>query len=356
MRPDSMFSQCITLAGRVFGQAGRNATGRKSMRRMMNRTRYTRRSNVEPLEPRHLLAGNVVISEFLTANQTGVRDATGAASDWIELHNLGAAPVDLGGWFLTDRADYLSSWQLPSRILAPDEYLVVFASGFGGQIGGELHTSFRLSTSGEYLALVESDGVTIASEFQPAYPPQVIDVSFGRDSSGSLLYYTAPTPGAANGTGQAQIPQGIYISEFMAVNHATLADDDGDFADWIEIHNAGTTAVNLSNWSLSDDPYNLSRWTFPAVTVGPDEFLVVFASGNNRRDPAGELHTVFKLDGGGEYLALADPSGTVVSDYEYYPAQSTDVSYGLSPDLREVRYFAEPTPGAQPRRAVADYL
>lgn len=294
-----------------------------------------------------MLAGDVVISEFLTSNQNGLRDAFGQASDWIELHNQGDAPVDLSGWYLTDRPDYLQQWQFPTQAIAPDEYLVVFASGAGGFVGDELHTNFRLGTSGEYLALVEPDGVTVASEFQPTYPPQVIDVSFGRDASGSLLYYTTPTPGAANAAGQPQIPQGIYISEFMAVNHATLADDDGDYADWIEIHNGGATAVNLANWSLTDNAYDLNRWTFPSVTVGPGEYLVVFASGNNRRDPDDELHANFKLGGSGEYLALADPSGAVVSDYEFYPPQSTDVSYGLSPDLREVRYFSEPTPGAR---------
>ncbi len=124
----------------------------------------------------------------------------------------------------------------------------------------------------------------------------------------------------------------LRISEFMAVNDRGLDDEDRDESDWIEIHNAGTSTVNLEGWHLTDAPNNPTKWAFPDVVLEPDAYLVVFASGKDRRDPAGELHTNFKLSGAGEYLALIHPDGaTVASEYApAFPVQAPDVSYGLT--------------------------
>src|SRR5687767_7505831 len=75
------------------------------------------------------------------------------------------------------------------------------------------------------------------------------------------------------------------ITEFMADNESSLADEDGAFSDWIEIHNPDSNAVSLAGYHLTDNPTNLTRWTFPAVTLNPDAYLVVFASGKDRTNP-----------------------------------------------------------------------
>src|SRR5687767_5326251 len=76
------------------------------------------------------------------------------------------------------------------------------------------------------------------------------------------------------------------ISEFMALNGRTLQDSDGEFSDWIEIHNPNTTAVNLGGYHLTDDPAAAARtkWQFPSLTLAPNARLVVFASDENRQD------------------------------------------------------------------------
>ena len=122
------------------------------------------------------------------------------------------------------------------------------------------------------------------------------------------------------------------ISEFQAANASTLADEDGDFSDWIEIHNPTAEAVDLSGWHLTDDAEDLNQWSFPVgTTLAADQYLVVFASNKDRDNPTGELHTNFRLSSGGEYLALVKPDGvTVVQQYDPYPAQENDSSYGLA--------------------------
>jgi hypothetical protein len=128
----------------------------------------------------------------------------------------------------------------------------------------------------------------------------------------------------------------VLITEFMASNGSGLADGDGNNSDWIEIYNPTAQAVNLAGWHLTDEADNLDKWTFPALgqsVLAPGEFLVVFASGQlieNYVDPAGYLHTDFSLDAGGEYLALTDPSNSIVQEFTpQFPVQRRDVSYGV---------------------------
>ena len=136
----------------------------------------------------------------------------------------------------------------------------------------------------------------------------------------------------------------LVISEFMAKNETTILDSDGDYCDWIEIHNPTDTAINLQGWSLTDDATELDKWTFPDVTIDADEYLLVFASDKDRTDPNAELHTNFKITTSGEYLGLIQPDGTVAFDYApSFPVQYEDISYGGSPG----QYFLTPTPGAE---------
>ena len=136
--------------------------------------------NCERLESRVLLAANPIISEFLASNDETLDDSDGESSDIIEIYNAGDETIDLDGWYLTDNANNLTQWRLPAATLEPKEFLVVFASGKDRSISSEeLHTNFSLSRSGEYLALIQPDGETIASEFAPEYPEQFQDISYG---------------------------------------------------------------------------------------------------------------------------------------------------------------------------------
>src|SRR5688572_11950216 len=64
--------------------------------------RFRRRLGLEPLEPRHLLSANLLISEFMAANSSALADGDGRFSDWIEVHNAGPTAVNLSDYRLTD--------------------------------------------------------------------------------------------------------------------------------------------------------------------------------------------------------------------------------------------------------------
>ena len=156
------------------------------------RRKYSLRP-AESLEARQLLTGVPVITEFLADNSTTIVDGNGISSDWLEIFNAGDAAIDLDGWYLTDDAENLKQWQFPSRNLEAGDFLLVFASGDGvPDASGNLHTNFGLNKEGDYLALVEPDGVSIASEYELGgvnFPDQVEDISYGivQDATATTL-------------------------------------------------------------------------------------------------------------------------------------------------------------------------
>lgn len=139
------------------------------------------------------------------------------------------------------------------------------------------------------------------------------------------------------------------ISEFMASNTSVLPDENGTYSDWIELHNPDAIAVDLNGWYLTDSASNLTKWKFPAVTLPPGGYLVVFASNKDRAESGAQLHTNFALGAGGEYLALVKADGTTVA-HEYapsFPAQDANVSYGLPEGsaTQTPAFLKVPTPG-----------
>lgn len=171
--------------------------------------------------------------------------------------------------------------------------------------------------------------------------------------SGPTIYtLTVSNPWGTN-TAQVQVKPAIpathlVISEFMADDKTTLPDEDNDYTGWIEIQNPTTIAVNLAGCFLTDDAANLVKWAFPSTNLAAGAYVVVFASGKDRAVAGGALHTNFKLNNGGEYLALVGPGPSMVHGFApAYPPQRANISYGLlSADVSLERYFGVPTPGA----------
>jgi hypothetical protein len=154
---------------------------------------------------------------------------------------------------------------------------------------------------------------------------------------GSWSYTLDPTP----------LPASVVISEFMADNQHGIKDDQGSRSDWIELRNAGLEAVNLDGWFLTDTTNDLTKWRFPAVFLDVNRYLLVWASGTSRTNPAAPLHANFKLGREGGFLALVDAGTNIVSRFAPgYPPQRADVSYGrdvVDPSI--TGFFATPTPG-----------
>jgi hypothetical protein len=133
----------------------------------------------------YLPPGSVIISEIMASNRSTLRDEEGEYSDWIELCNTTDHAVSLKGWHLTDQADVPTLWTFPDVSIPAHGQLVVFASQKNRTApNNTLHTNFSLDSNGEYLALFRDD-LTLESAFDPAYPAQFADISYGYAALGT---------------------------------------------------------------------------------------------------------------------------------------------------------------------------
>lgn len=147
----------------------------------------------------------------------------------------------------------------------------------------------------------------------------------------------------------------IRINEIMAQNNSTLADEDGDFSDWIELYNPNSSAINLTGCFLSDDPQNPYKWQFPKFVLPAKAYAIIWTSGKNRKPTnlvhycfkkGSQIHTNFKLSANGEFIALYRPDGTLI-DSLTFPNQVPDISMARFPNgSGPFLYTQKPTPGA----------
>lgn len=142
----------------------------------------------------------------------------------------------------------------------------------------------------------------------------------------------------------------VVINEVMASNTATIQDPQGEYEDWIELKNIGTSEIDLSGMYVSDDPEKLRKWAIPSGTsLEPGGYLIIWADSDNDSTNTG-LHASFKLSAGGEsiFLVDSDARGNAILDSLSFAALEKDVSFGRYPDGTGPRgILSKPTPGRQ---------
>jgi len=139
------------------------------------------------------------------------------------------------------------------------------------------------------------------------------------------------------------IPAQIVINEFMASNSNTIADNDGEFDDWLELVNHSADTINLAGWYLSDNDSNPFKHQFSdSILIFPDSFLLLWADDDEEQ---GTDHLNFKISSGGEELLLTNPDQALI-DSVIFGQQEGDNSYGRYPDIvGDWGVMDTPTPG-----------
>ncbi len=148
-----------------------------------------------------LAEAQVVINEFSGANYSENQDNYGDYEDWIELYNTSTSPVDIGGYFLSDKIGNPTKWEIPAgTMIGGEDYLVFWCSKRDETGGGNYHTSFKITQTkgGEDIVFAAPDGTIIDSnELENANKK---NESTGRRGDGNADWGVLenPSPGAAN--------------------------------------------------------------------------------------------------------------------------------------------------------------
>ena len=124
----------------------------------------------------------------------------------------------------------------------------------------------------------------------------------------------------------------VVVNELMADNDAVVADSQGDFEDWVELYNTGSTTADLAGHHLTDDLDNLTKYTFPAgASIAPGDYLIVWLDEDSSDSTPGELHANFKLSKGGEPIHFVSPDLDII-DETSFGALDTDIAWARSPN------------------------
>jgi hypothetical protein len=278
----------------------------------------------------------------------------------------------------TSTAFNLTDWRIngldftfpDGTIIGPGGFLVVAKDSiaFGKAFG------FHIPVAGEFNGVLDQDGETLSlirvngtNEFViraityravPPWPPaanggshslQLIDAA--QDNQWIANWAGAlPTPGSANSiaTTLPQIPL-VWLNEIQPTNATGLADAFGERDPWVELFNAGTSAVSLANFYLTSGYSNLTQWHFPAsATIPPGMFALVWLDAQTNQMSPAEWHANFRPTVPAGSIALVSSAGgrTSIVDYLNYVVSGADRSFGAFPDAqprdRHELYFATP--------------
>jgi hypothetical protein len=149
----------------------------------------------------------------------------------------------------------------------------------------------------------------------------------------------------------------VSINEMMASNQTTITDEDEEYADWIELYNYGDDQINLDGWGLTDNFERPFKWVFPSINIQPQEFLLVWASGKDRKQIPSQMETFisdksewkFLDDGSNQGTAWREPgfddslwaSGPAMLGYDTNNNTQfgTEINYGGNASYKHVTYY-----------------
>ena len=295
--------------------------------------------------PREAEIGQLRLTEVMAKNRAVLQAEDGSFPDWVELTNTGDTPVQLSGWSLSDKAQ--PGWQMPERVLAPGERLVIYADG-SGRTGESWYADFALNGA-ETVYLYSPNG------YQADALPccETADHAMARDENGEAVETRYATPGFENTTAgyeafqELQGPSGpLCINEAVVANFTGLRAKDRNRYDWVELKNCSDETLELSDYYLSDKWDERTLWRRPAGSLAPGETVLVICSGEARAAEAGGLYAPFKLDAADEELFLSTGDETLC-DHVYLHDIPTDGSMGRLTGSSGWFYYAEPSPGKE---------
>lgn len=311
----------------------------------------------------------LIVTEIMSSNKTIIKDDNGNSSDWIEIYNRGAKAISLKGYKLSDDEKNPSKWAFPDIDIQSGEYIIIYCTGvsinYDSITTGDITADFKLSADKAEVILQDPVGRLI-DNIKAAEIGE--DKSFARllsagKYSNEFINSDMPTPGYENSKTAYDIYQeslkfvlgDIIINEVLSSNTEYAEEVDKNNYDFIEIHNRGSSNINLSGYGLSTNNEKIVEWIFPDAEIEAGGYIVILASGIDN-EPLYDLyeqelvkkyiHTDFKLSIDGEKLILFDAEGDLIDTCEIGYMRK-NISYGRMADEDKFFYFTKPTPGSE---------
>ena len=278
----------------------------------------------------------LVISELLTADSAVPYQ--GALTHAVELQNRGDVPISTAGWYLSDGKDPYAC-PLPERTLSAGQRLVLPISrettGFSLSRGESL---YLMSPDYLFASCICGDGMMPGCSMQlseegsePTYVQAEVTLGFENTREGAIQFQSQTASGS------------LRLSEAMSANDSFLPGPYGNTTDWVELYNAGSSPLLLSDYCLTDSD-DLYQHPLPAMTLAPGAYAVILLSESDRNLLPGYAHLSMNLSAGGDTLYLTKDGR--IEDYLILPKLGGDTAWGRPAGALYAAQLSKPTPGA----------
>lgn len=286
---------------------------------------------------------SIIINEILPNNKGNFRDSYGEFSGFVEVKNVSDKTINLENYALSNSSDINFKWKFPSVSLKKGEVLVVYTSN-RNITEGELHASFKLNNENGDVILSNNKG-------------KIIDkVSYVGIGNGYAYINTGNhfevdnnvSPGYANNAGgikkfqsnYVKTPEGLVINEVMNNNYSYLAQNGGNYYDWIELYNNGSETINLSDYYMTTNTNSINMYKLPDVKLNKGEYYILMASGDENLSNKSYKHANFNVSDT-QSLYLVKDREVVDSLF----VANVPLGYSMGKGKKSgVYYYSNPTP------------
>ena len=283
----------------------------------------------------------IVLSEILAGNRTYIAP-NGQYLDYVEVYNTTDSPIDISGYMISDRPDFIGYTFPNGTIIQAHSYMVCWCDK---ESDSDKYGKFGISRKGEDTILLYNKANVLVDQYTVPVVEENVPLIRTEDGSWNTAVYA--TPGFENTDAGFESwlksinaeSVSVVISEVMSGSGFAIIDGEGNQSDWIELHNTGSKAVQLDGAFLSDDPVNRTKWQIPSLTIQPGERAVIRCAGTAAKD--GEAD--FALSRDGCTVILTGVHGNTISMVEC-PKLGKECSWALQDDGSYLE-TAKATPG-----------
>ena len=271
----------------------------------------------------------IVLSEILAGNRTYIAP-NGMHLDYVEIQNHSNSPVDISGYMISDRPDFIGYTFPQGTILQAHSYMVCWCDK---ESDSDRYGKFGISRKGDDTILLYNKANVLIDQYTVPVVEENVPLVRNEDGSWNTAVYA--TPGFENTDAGFERwlksvdaeAVSVVISEVMPGSGFAIVEGEGSQSDWIELHNTGKKAVVLDGAFLSDDPANRTKWQIPSLTIEAGARVVVRCSG----DTAQEGEADFALSRDGCTVILTGVHGNTISLVEA-PKVGRECSWALQED------------------------
>ena len=271
----------------------------------------------------------IVLSEILAGNRTYIAP-NGQYLDYVEVRNISDSPVDISGYMISDRPDFIGYTFPQGRILQAHSYMVCWCDK---ESDSDRYGKFGISRKGDDTIMLYNKANVLIDQYTVPVVEENVPLVRGEDGSWSTALYA--TPGFENTDAGFERwlksinaeSVSVVISEVMPGSGFAIVGSEGTHSDWIELYNTGDKDVVLDGAFLSDDPANRTKWQIPSLTIPAGERAVVRCAGTTAQE--GEAD--FALSRNGCTVILTGIHGNTISMVEC-PKVGKECSWALQSD------------------------